>query len=316
MATVTSVHGAVAVNADVLRGNRRRHRKEATIRGIFRMSALLSIVISLAIVAALAYDAIFLFLSKIDLSQLWSKGWFPRRDLFDIPTIVIGTILVSAVAMVVATPLGLGAAIYLAEYANPRVRRVLKPIIETLAGIPSVVIGFFALNTINPYLVQDLLGASSTFTMMAAGIGVGILTVPLVATVTEDALFAVPNALREAAYGVGARKRTVIVRVVVPAAVSGIAAAFILGLSRAVGETMVVAIAAGGTGGSLRTFSVLGPGQTMTGAIAALATGSDQVQGSTQAFNSLYFVGLLLFFATLALNAISERFVRRVRKQY
>jgi len=316
MASVTTTGPKGSVTAELLRGNRKRRRKEATIRRVFFASALVSIVISLAIVAALAFDAIFLFLTKIDLSQLWTRGWFPRRGMFDIPTIFIGTFLVSAVAMLVATPLGLGAAIYLAEYAKPGARRVLKPILETLAGIPSVVIGFFALTIINPYLVQDLLGASSTFTIVAAGIGVGILTVPLVATVTEDALHAVPGALREAAYGVGARKRTVITKVVVPAAVSGIMAALILGLSRAVGETMVVAIAAGGTGGSLRTWDIFGPGQTMTGAIAALATGSDQVQGSTEAFNSLYFVGLLLFFMTLTLNAISERFVRRVRKQY
>jgi phosphate transport system permease protein len=247
---------------------------------------------------------------------LIANGWFPRRGQFDMATIFVGTLLVTAIAMAVATPLGLGAAMYLAEYARPSMRRTLKPVIETLAGIPSVVIGFFALQVLQPTIAQDLLGSTSSFSLMAAGIGVGLLTVPLVATVAEDAMYAVPGALREAAYGIGARRRTVTMRVVFPAAVSGIVAALILGASRAIGETMVVAIAAGGTGGSLRTFDPLGPGQTMTGAIAALAIGSDQVRGADQAFNSLYFVGLNLFALTFLLNLVSERFVRKVRRQY
>jgi len=224
--------------------------------------------------------------------------------------------IIAAVAMAVATPLGLGAAMYLAEYASPRARRVLKPIIEMLASIPSVVLGYFALTVINPELVQRLFSGAGTFNLLGAGLAVGILTVPLVATVAEDAMYAVPNALREAAYGIGARRRTVTTRVVVPAAVSGIVASLILGFSRAVGETMIVAVAAGATGGALRTFNPLDRGQTMTGAISSLAIGSDQVQGSGFAFASLYFVGLLLFAITFVLNVLSERFVRRVRKSY
>jgi phosphate transport system permease protein len=221
--------------------------------------------------------------------------------------------------MVVAAPLGLGAAMYLSEYAKPRSRRVLKPILETLAGIPSVVIGFFALQVINPVVVQGLFGATNSFTMMAAGLGVGILTVPLVASVAEDAMYAVPGGLREAAYGIGARRRTVTVRVVFPAAISGVAAALILGISRALGETMVVAIAAGATGNASRTANPLEPGQTLTAAIASLAIGSDQVKtagSGLNAFEVLYLLGLLLFLFTLALNVISERFVRRVRRHY
>jgi len=298
-----------------LRGSAKRRRREGLVRAVFLGAAGLSIVISAAIVIALAGEAV-RFLVNIDLSWLWADGWFPRTDDFGIPTILAGSLLITGIAMLVAVPVGLGAALYLSEYAGRRTRRALKPVLEVLAGIPSVVLGFFALTIISPYLVQDLLGATSIFNYAGAGVAVGILTVPLIASVAEDAMYAVPGALREAAYGIGARRRTVATKVVFPAAVSGIAAAIILGISRAIGETMVVAIAAGATGGSTFTVSPLEGGQTMTGAIAALAIGSDRVRGSGQAFNSLYFVGLLLFLITLALNVISERFVRRVRKAY
>jgi phosphate transport system permease protein len=298
-----------------LRGSRRRRRKEAIVHGVLGAAAGLTLAVSIAIVLALLGEAI-VFLKNIDLSQLVASGWFPRRGEFDLITIFAGTMMIAIIAMVVATPLGFAAALYLSEYASPATRRRLKPIVETLAGIPSVVLGYFALTVINPDIVRPLFNTTETFTIMAAGIGVGILTIPLVATVTEDALHAVPNALREAAYGVGAKRRTVATRVVFPAAVSGIVAALILGFSRAVGETMVVAIAAGATGGGLRSFDPLAPGQTMTGAIAALAIGSDQVRGDAEAYNSLYFVGLLLFTITFILNVFSERFVRRVRQSY
>jgi phosphate transport system permease protein len=224
--------------------------------------------------------------------------------------------MIAVIAMLVATPLGLGAAAYLSEYASPRTRRTFKPILETLASIPSVVLGYFALQVINPELVQRIFASASTFNYLAAGLAVGILTIPLVASVAEDAMHAVPQALREAAYGIGARRMTVTTRVVLPAAVSGIVASLILGFSRAVGETMVVAIAAGATGGSLRTLNPLDRGQTMTGAISSLAIGSDRVRGSGFAFESLYFVGLMLFVITFLLNVVSERFVRRVRSRY
>jgi phosphate transport system permease protein len=192
----------------------------------------------------------------------------------------------------------------------------LKPILEVLAGIPSVVLGYFALTVITPDLVQRLFAGTGAFSYLAAGIAVGVLIVPLVASVAEDAMFAVPGALREAAYGIGARKGTVATRVVFPAAVSGVVASLILGVSRAIGETMIVAIAAGATGAAARTFDPLGHGQVMTGAISSLAIGSDQVRGSELAFPSLYFVGLCLFVMTFALNLASERFVRRFRKDF
>jgi len=285
------------------------------VRRLFLAAAVFSVVVSAAIVLSLFGEAM-RFLGAIDLSQLWADGWFPRRGRFDMRTIVWHTVLVSLIAMVVATPLGLGAATYLSEYAKPRARRLLKPILEILAGIPSVVLGFFALRFITPELVQRIWPGVQQSNLMAAGIGVGILIVPLVASVSEDAMRAVPRSLREASYGLGAKKWHTSLRVVFPAALSGITASLILGLSRAIGETMVVAIAAGATGGSLLQVNPLHGGQTMTGAIASLAIGSDQVAGEAGTFNSLFFVGLALFAMTLLLNVVSERFVRRFRQRY
>jgi phosphate transport system permease protein len=291
-----------------------RRRRESAIRGFFLAAAAVSILISGAIVFSLLGNALY-FLINVDTSALFSDGWFPRRGMYDIRTIVAGTLVISAVAMLVATPLGLGAGIYLSEYASPRVRRLLKPVLEILASIPSVVLGFFALTWISPNIIQPLTGAPLS-TMASAGLAVGILITPLVASISEDAMHAVPSYLREASYGLGARKRTTSLRVVFPAAVSGIVAALLLGVSRAIGETMIVAIAAGGTGGSLFELNPLEPGQTMTAAMTALAIGSDQVRGAELTFESLFFVGLLLFVMTLILNLVSDAFVRRVRRAY
>jgi phosphate transport system permease protein len=304
------------INVEVLRGDPARLRRERVMRGLFFSAAFLSVVISVGIVVSLAGGA-FDFLRKVHLSALWSDGWFPRNNLFDIKTIIAGTLIVAAIAMIVAVPLGLGAALYLSEYAKPRARRWLKPILETLASVPSVVMGFFALTIISPDLVQRLFGSEvPLFNLLAAGIGVGLLVMPLVASVAEDSMHAVPDALREASYGLGARRRATSIRVVVPGAVSGITASILLGVSRAIGETMIVAIVAGGTGGSLFNLNPLKGGQTMTAAITALATGSDSIRGAGPAYPSLFFVGLLLFLMTLGLNMLSERFVRRVRGRF
>ncbi len=301
-----------------LAGSARRRRKERAIRIAFLSAAGFSILVSALIVVSLLGKAV-QFLTLVHPAQLLAGGWFPRQGDFGISTLLAGTLIVSAIAMLVATPLGLGAAIYLSEYARPRARRTLKPILETLAGVPSVVMGFFALNVISPRLIQALFGrATSIFSLAAAGIGVGILVTPLVASVAEDAMFAVPRTLREAAYGLGAKKRVTTLRVVFPAAISGIVAALILGVSRAIGETMVVAIAAGATGGALFTLNPLHYGQTMTTAMSSLAIGSDAVGGNSAAaaFPSLFFVGLVLFALTLLLNVAANRFVRRVRRRY
>ena len=302
-----------------LRGSRARRRRETTVRSLFLGAAAVSVVISALIILSLAGEA-WNFISQVAPANLRTDGWFPRRDMFDIGTIVAGTLVVAGIGLVVAVPLGLGAAVYLAEYASARLRGYLKPILEMLAAVPSVVLGFFALVVISPTLVRPvcdvLTGASPIFSMGAAGLAVGVLITPLVASIAEDAMYAVPNSLREASYGLGARKRTTSIRIVFPAAVSGIMAAIIVGASRAIGETMIVAMAAGGTGGSLFQLNPCQPGQTMTAAITALATGSDRVRGADLAYPSLFFVGILLFAFTLVLNTISERFVRRVRLRY
>jgi phosphate transport system permease protein len=298
-----------------LRGSANRRRNEGAIRAILFAAAGLSVLISALIVLSLIFEAV-AFVRQIDLSQLFAQGWFPRRAMFSLPTVIAGTLIITIVAMTVATPVGLATAIYLSEYASPRVRTVIKPILEILAGIPSVVLGFFALTWISPNIVQAIFNDAGSATMLSAGLGVGILTIPLVASISEDAMRAVPTAMREASFGLGARRVTTSLRVVVPAAISGIVAALILATSRAVGETMVVALAAGASAGSLFTLDPVGPGQTLTGAMASLAAGSDQVAGATAAFQSLFFLGLLLFLLTLGLNVIADAFVRRTRQSY
>lgn len=298
-----------------LRGTPNRRRNEGAIRAVLFGAAAISILISVLIVLSLVFEAI-AFIQQIDLSQLFAQGWFPRRGQFSLPTVIVGTLIITLVAMIVAAPVGLASAIYLSEYASPRVRTVIKPILEILAGIPSVVLGFFALTWISPNIVQAIFSGAGSATMLSAGLGVGLLTMPLVASISEDAMRAVPSALREASYGLGARRITTSLRVVVPAAISGIVAALILATSRAIGETMVVALAAGASAGSLFTVNPVGPGQTLTGAMASLAAGSDQVAGATAAFQSLFFLGLLLFLLTLGLNVAGDAFVRRTRQTY
>jgi len=307
----------VALAVTDLRISATRRRKESAVRAALLVAATLSVVITVLIVVSLVREALsFVTGPDFEWASLTEIGWFPRRGFFDIGTLIVGSLIVTVIAMVVAWPLGVGAAVYLSEYAKPRVRRVLKPVLEILAGVPSVVIGFFALTVISPDLVQGIFTDAPQFNLLAAGIGVGILTIPLIASISEDALRSVPNALREASEGLGARKMTTTVQVVIPAAVSGLMAALIVGVSRAIGETMVVAIAAGASGGSLFTTDPLEPGQTLTAAMASLATGTDQVRGASGAFQSLFFVGLVLFLITLLLNVVSERFVRRVRQRY
>lgn len=293
-----------------------RRRRNTAMRFVFASAAVATFAVTALIVLTLARDA-WSFFQQVPKSDLWTIGWFPRRGLFDVKTLMVGTLMVTGIAMLVAIPLGLGAAIYLSEYARSGVRRVVKPALEILAGIPSVVLGYFAVAFINPNLIAKVFGsANQAFNLAAAGVAVGILTIPIVASVAEDALRAVPMALREAAFGLGARRSATTFRVVFPAAISGLIAALILGISRAIGETMVVAIAAGATGGGLFSTTPLQPGQTMTAAMAALGFGSDQVAGEGLAFQSLYFIGFLLFIMTLGLNLLGDRLVNRLREEY
>lgn len=299
-----------------LSGNAKRHRRERLVRRVFLAAAALGIVISAAIVLSLIGNAIGFVTGLENPMELFTgSGWFPRRARFDIKTPLVGSIVISLISLLVAGPIGLGAAVYLSEYARPRVRRVVKPILEILAGVPSVVLGFFALTFITPELVGRVFSTAGPFNYLSAGIAVGFLTTPLMASVTEDALRSVPHELREASYGLGARKRTTVTKVVLPAAVSGIVAALILTISRAIGETMVVTIAAGGSGGAPFAWMPTDGGITLPSAIANLATGSDRVVAAGgNAIDSLYFVGVVLFTFTLGLNIIGNRVVRKHRK--
>jgi phosphate transport system permease protein len=294
-----------------------RARTQRILRRLFFAAALLAILISVGIILSLLNESI-AFITNVDPASLFGGIWEPRSLRFDIPTLIAGSFVIAIIGMLIAAPLGLGAAIYLAEYANPRVRGWLKPILELLASIPSVVLGFFALSVLSPTIVDPICpGPTIPFNMVSAGLAVGILITPLVASIAEDALYAVPGSLREASFGLGAQKRTTVLRVVAPAAVSGIAAALIVGLSRAVGETMIVSIAAGGTGGAAFNLNPCLPGQTMTAAMVSLAVGSDQSRAGevNLPYESLFFVGLLLFAMTLALNLVSESYVRRARRK-
>jgi phosphate transport system permease protein len=301
-----------------LSGDRRRHRKERTMQVLFFAAAALSVVISALIVGSLfakGWD----FLTDGPWSSVFGDDtWNPRQNAFGIRPLLVASLIVTGIAMLVAVPLGLGAAIYLSEYARPRIRAWLKPILEVLAGIPSVVLGFFALLWIAPNVIGRLFGEENGRggSMAAAGVGVGILAIPLVASVSEDAMRAVPVALREASAGLGARRMATTVRVVLPAAVSGLVAAFILAVSRALGETMVVFIAAGAASVGQYSTNPLDSGLTMTAAMASLATGTDQVRGAGLAFPSLFMVGIFLFAFTLLLNIVGNRFVQRMRQAY
>ncbi len=315
--------------ATLLAGSARRRLREQTVRGVVATAALTSILISFGIVGSLLYRAVQFILGlmnpnandlaearqPIGLGNLWSDQWAPRFFDFDVKTLLVGSVIVTLVAMALATPLGLGAAIYLSEYASPRVRRILKPVLEVLAGIPSVVLGFFALRWISPNLVQKIFDAEGQ-SLLAAGLGVGLLTIPLVASISEDAMRSVPSALREASAGLGARKKTTTLSVVIPAAISGLVASLIVATSRAIGETMVVFLAAGASGNSAQfTVDPLERGSTMTAAMASQASGTDGTI-SELGFNSLFFVGFVLFVITLVLNLVADRFVRRVRQVY
>jgi len=239
--------------------------------------------------------------------------WNPQIGQFGIWPLVTATLMTSIIAMTVALPLGLGVAVYLSEYASDRARGILKPILEILAGIPTVVYGYFALTFMTP-LLRQIFGIETVdiYNTASAGIVIGILILPLVSSMSEDALSAVPRSLREAAYGLGATRLETAVRVVVPAALSGITAAFVVSISRAIGETMVVAIAAGA--GPNFTFNPFKSAETMTGHIVRISGGD--ISYDSIDYNSIFAIGLALFFITLTLNIISQRVVRHFREVY
>lgn len=297
---------------------RRSRVGERIIKFLLAASALLSVAITAGIAVALLAP-LGTFFSNVGLGEFltgteWTAGFGAKSSWTDkewgVLPLVLGTLSTTVIALVVAVPFGLGAAIYLSEYASSRVRNVLKPILEILAGVPTVVYGVFALKFLTPIL-QDLFGAQ-IFNNLSPGIVMGFMIIPTIASLSEDAMSAVPRALREGSYALGSNRMQTTLRVVFPAALSGIVAAIVLGISRAVGETMIVAIAAGNQ--PQFTFNPLEGAQTMTGFIAQVASG-DAPQGSP-VYYSLFAVGALLFVITLVINAISIALVRKFRQVY
>jgi len=282
---------------------------------LLRAAAFVSIFTTIGIVVSLVLPAVDFFREVSIVEFFTSSEWSPNLEpqSFGVLPLVIATLMVTAIALLVAVPLGLGAAMYLSEYASTSVRARLKPVLELLAGIPSVVFGFFALTFVTPILLQKILRLEVGFTnALSAGIVLGVMIIPTVASLSEDAMSAVPQALRQGSFAMGANRMQTTLRVVFPAAISGIAAAVVLGLSRAIGETMIVALAAGGQPNL--SVDPREDMQTMTGFIAATAGGENPV-GSTS-YNTLFAVGLLLFAMTLVINVISIALVRRYRQVY
>jgi phosphate transport system permease protein len=297
-----------------LNGTANRRHAERLIALCLAACAVVSILTTVGIIFVLLEQAV-RFFSEVPITDfLFGTTWTAlfKDGEFGVLPLVAGTLMISVLAMVIAIPLGLMAAIYLSEYASFRARSVLKPFLELLAGIPTIVYGYFALTFITPSVLQPISDDIAPYNVLSGAIAVGILVLPMVASLSEDVIRAVPKSLREAAYGLGATKLETSTRVVVPAALSGIVAAIILAVSRAVGETMIVALATGSR--AQLTGDPRQPMQAMTGYIIQVFSG-DVVNGST-VYLSLFAVGLLLFCITLALNVISQWFVSRFREEY
>jgi phosphate transport system permease protein len=286
---------------------------EVAIKGVLALCALVSVATTVGIVIALLLPSIEFFREVSIVDFLTGDRWAPLFEpaSFGVQPLLVGTLTVTFWASLVALPFGLGAAVYLSEYAHPRARNILKPALEVLAGIPTVVFGFFALTFFTP-LLQDLGVGVGTFNVLAAGLVIGVLLIPTVASISEDAMTAVPQELRDGAYALGASRLQVSTRIVIPAAVSGIVASFVLAISRAIGETMVVLIVAGGI--AQITLDPREPSQTMTAFIGATGIG-DVPTGSIE-YKTIFAVGLTLFVITFFMNMISIRLVRKFREIY
>ncbi|MCI0581274.1 MAG: phosphate ABC transporter permease subunit PstC [Chloroflexi bacterium] len=293
----------------------RRPLSERIIERLLFLAAALGVVTTLGIIAVLALETVEFFLEVSPIEFLTGTRWSAliKPQSFGVLALVSGTLLVTLIALVIAIPLGLLAATLLAEYATPRVRTVVKPILETIAGVPTIVLGFFGLNFIAPQILKPLLGDEiGTFSALNGGIVVGILITPLIASISEDAMRAVPRGMREGAFAMGATKFEVIRKVVFPAALSGIMASIILAMSRAIGETMAVVLTVGTK--PQFTFDPTESIQTMTAFIVQISIG-ETAQGSIE-FKSLFAVGATLFVVTLVLNLLSGWVVRRFRTAY
>jgi phosphate transport system permease protein len=306
---------AVGARAVPRLGEARRRYGEDVIKVILILATLISVLTTTGIVIALLRETLDFFGSISLWDFLSGDKWTPLFEpgSFGVRPLVVGTFLTTVIALVVAAPLGLGAAIFLSEYARPRVRKTLKPILETLAGVPTIVFGYFALTFFTPTVLQDLLHLDiSIFNALAAGIIMGFMILPTIATVAQDAMSAVPQSLREGAYGLGASKFHVSMRVVFPAALSGIVAAVVLGVSRAVGETMIVLVAAGAAASN--SIDPREAHLTLASFIGSTA-GGDTPTGSIE-YKTIFAVGMLLFVITLLMNLVAIRFVRKYRQVY
>ncbi|MBE9473851.1 MAG: phosphate ABC transporter permease subunit PstC [Chloroflexi bacterium] len=296
-----------------LRSQPRIH--ESIIKGFLIFSGVISILTTVGIVVFLGQEALRFFTDpQVSLVEFFTGTvWQPQIYKFGILPLLSATVMSSLIAMGLAIPIGLSVAIYLSEYASQRIRSIIKPSLEILAGIPTVVLGFFALTFMTP-LLRSILGNDvvQIYNVFSAGVVMGILILPLISSMTEDALHAVPNTLREGAYGLGATKLEVSTQVVLPAAISGIAAAIILGISRAIGEAMIVAIAAGA--GPNFTINPFEAAETMTGHIVRISGGD--ISYDSLDYNSLFAIALMLFLFTLTLNILSQRIIRRFREVY
>jgi phosphate transport system permease protein len=291
-----------------------RNTREVIVTGLLFLCAALSVVTTAAIVLTLLGETISFFQDVSPVEFFTGTKWTPlfTPAQYGVLPLLAGTLLIAVTAAIFAVPIGLITAIYLSEYAPRRVRAIVKPALEIIAGIPTVVLGFFALTFLGPDIVKPLFGTSQIFSALAASLAVGIMIIPLISSLSEDAMSAVPMGLREGAYALGATKYEVARRVVVPAALSGIIASFILAISRAVGETMIVAIAAGGTPNL--TWNPLEAVQTMTAYIVQVSLG-DTPQGSLE-FRTIFAVGMTLFVLTLAMNIVSQYLLHKFREVY
>ena len=306
------VHDPHSIRTSLMK---RRRPGEFAIEAFLMACGILSIITTVGIIFVLGEESYRFFASEeVTFKAFFTTiKWQPQINEFGIWSLVNATLMTSLIAMAVALPLGLGAAIYLSEYATPERRDTLKPILEVLAGVPTVVYGYFALTFMTP-LLRSIFGDDvvQVYNTASAGIVMGILILPLVASMSEDALTAIPRSLREAAYGLGATKLETALKVVVPAAVSGIAAAVIVAISRAIGETMIVALAAGA--GPAFTFNPFAAAETMTGHIVRISGGDLSYESID--YTSIFAIALMLFLITLVLNVISRRIVLKYREDY
>ena len=317
---VRTESGSAGGGSPRLRATSSRYGEKA-IQGLLAACGVLSVLTTTAIVISLIGPTIGFFeVVPID-EFVFGTEWAPQFEppSFGVLAIVVGTLNVTLWAMLFAIPIGLGSAVYLSEYASPRVRKTVKPVLEILAGIPTVAIGIFAVSFILPEIIQPLwpgefLGGATgkPFLALAAGLGIGLMVVPIIASISEDAMSAVPRGLHEGAYALGATRMKVAVRVIFPAALSGIVASIVLAISRALGETMIVVLAAGSTPNL--TFNPVESIQAMTAYIATTATGD--IGTGTLDYKSVFAVGTVLFALTLAMNAISIRLARKYREVY